>query len=214
MPRHQEVDTFQGIYQALVYFHRGSFNMTPTAFTKKQYLVSVSLLAAFFLSGCANAPIPVNYSPSSVKTAAGSLSVSDFTYLPSNPAAAKPVASNQIRNTAMGEIKIDRDISKFVRDAVFAELRFVGLKTNDSSRVLTGDIEEFLVDDLGYSIDWTLRIKYTLTDAASKKVLFSSVKATQRKTAKFANAFGALNETIKINAEQLVEDADFLKAIN
>ena len=71
-----------------------------------------------------------------------------------------------------------------------------------------------MVDDLGYSVDWTLRIKYTLTDAVSKKVLFSAVKATQRKTAKFANAFGALNETIKINAEQLVDDADFSKAIN
>lgn len=182
-----------------------------TAYQNK-FCLSIALLGALALTGCANAPIPVNYAPSSVKSASGSLSVSNFTYQPANPNAAKPVASNQIRNTAMGEIKIDRDISQFVRDAVFAELRFVGVKTNDTSKELTGDIEEFLIDDLGYSVDWTLRIKYTLTDSASKKVLFSSVKNTQRKTAKFANAFGALNETIKINVEQLIEDPEFTKA--
>ena len=180
----------------------------------KQHLFSISLLSALLLSACATAPLPVNYAPSSVKSAEGSLSVSDFAYLPSKPNEAKPIAPNQIRNTAMGEIKIDRDVSKFVRDAVFSELRFVGIKTNDSSKVLTGEIEEFFIDDLGYSIDWTLRIKYTLTDTSSERVLFSSTKNTQRNTNKFANVFGALNETIKINVEQLIDDADFAKAIN
>lgn len=178
--------------------------------------LNASLLACFvvaFLSGCASAPIPVNYAPSSVKSASGALSVADFTYLPAASTSAKPVASNQIRNTAMGEIKIDRDVNKFVRDAVFAEFRFVGIKSDDPSKVLSGEIEEFLVDDLGYSIDWTLRIKYTLLQADSKKVLYSSVKNTQRNTAKFANAFGALNETIKLNAEQLIEDPEFAKLI-
>lgn len=146
----------------------------------------------------------------------GSLSVGDFRYLPfETPTPGKsPITSNQIRNTAMGDIKIDRDIKVFVRDAVFSELRLVGIKTSDPSRVLTGSIEEFLIDDLGYSIDWTLRVKYTLTDTASNKVLYTSVKNIQRKTAKFANAFGALNETIKLNVEDLMKDQDFVKAIN
>lgn len=173
---------------------------------------SIVVLAS--LIGCANAPIPVNYSPSSVKTATGALQVGEFKYLPAQANAAKPIPSNLIRNTAMGEIKIDRDVNSFVRDAVFAELRFVGIKPNDPNKVLTGDIEEFLVDDLGYSIDWTLRIKYTLTDTASKAVIYQGVKNTQRNTAKFANPFGALNETIKINAESLLDDTAFAKAIN
>lgn len=121
---------------------------------------------------------------------------------------------NQIRNTAVGEFRIDRDVSVFVRDAVFAEFRTMGLKTNDTSKVLSGDIEEFLISDFGFSVDWTLRVKYTLTDSASKKILYQAVKNTQRNTAKFANSFGALNEIIKINSEQLVEDADFIQAIN
>ncbi|PHV00548.1 hypothetical protein [Iodobacter sp. BJB302] len=179
----------------------------------KKLFVSVAVVTTLALSGCATPPIPVNYAPSSIKSAAGSLSVSDFSYFPSTPTAPKVVASNQIRNTAMGEIKIDRDVSKFVRDAVFSELRVVGIKTNDSSKVLSGEVEEFLIDDLGYSVDWTLRIKYVLTDATSKKIVFSSTKNTQRNTAKFANVFGALNETIKINIEQLIDDANFVKAI-
>jgi len=127
---------------------------------------------------------------------------------------AKPVAPDVIRNTAIGTIKVDRPVKVYVRDAVFAELRFVGIKTNDARRVLTGDIEEFLVDDLGFNVDWTLRIKYTLTDAASKTVLYQSTKNIARRTGKFANPFGALNETVKLNVEQLLDDQDFLKSIN
>lgn len=171
------------------------------------------IMSALLLTGCATHPIPVNYTPSSVKTITGSMSVAPFTYLPSSSRSAKVVPANVIRNTAMGEFKIDKDVSVFVHDAVFAELRVMGAKMNDTTKVLSGEVEEFLVDDLGYSVDWTLRVKYTLTEAESKKVLYQSVKDTQRKTAKFANAFGALNETIKLNAEQLAGDTDFIKVI-
>lgn len=170
------------------------------------------VFGCLILSGC-TAPIPINYSASSVMSATGTLSVAEFRYLPSEPTAARPIRSNVIRNTAFGQITIDRDVKVFVRDAVFSELRCVGIKTNDSSKILSGEIEEFLVDDLGFNIDWTLRIKYSLTNASSKKVIFQSVKNTQRKTAKLVNDDGALNETIKLNVEQLLGDASFTRAI-
>lgn len=187
--------------------------MLNAVYIVKRYTLLASCLCFLALTGCSTAPVPVNYAPSSVKSASGQLSVADFTYFPSSAAAVDPVAENQIRNTAMGEIKIDRDVKKFVRDAVFAEFRFVGIKTDDTSKVLKGDIEEFLIDDLGYSIDWTLRIRYTLEDAQSKQIMFTGAKNTKRRTAKFANSFGALNETIKINVEQLLDDPDFIKSI-
>jgi uncharacterized lipoprotein len=180
----------------------------------KSVLALAALGLIVTLSGCVSAPIPLNYSPSSVKTAAGSLSVGDFRYLPSETGAAKIQPPDQIRNTAIGSIKIDKPVKVFVRDAVFAELRFVGIKTNDPAKVLTGEIEEFLVDDLGFNVDWTLRIHYVLSDAVSKSVLYQGVKTTQRKTAKFANPFGAINETVKLDVELLLDDADFIKAIN
>jgi len=195
-------------------------------------LLPIALFAAL-AAGCGTAPpIPVNYAPSSVMTAAGSLNVGEFNYLPAAAAPApaaltaadsknskdsarkvKAVAGNQIRNTAMGNIFIDREVRTFVRDAVFSELRFVGIKTDGTKVRLTGDIEEFLIDDLGYSVDWTLRIRYELRDIATQKVVYESVKNTQRNTNKFANVFGALNETIKINAEELMKDQAFLSAI-
>ncbi len=190
--------------------------------------VFVVALGAALLAGCTTPPIPVNYSPSSVLSASGTLKISDFAYLPAQAPTAdatgadttkkqkskkKVVAKNQIRNTAIGDIMIDRDVAVFVRDAVFAELRFVGIKTDSSATVLHGQIEEFLIDDLGYSIDWTLRVKYELVTAGSTTPVYTSVKNTQRNTAKFANVFGALNETIKLNAEELIKDQAFLAAI-
>jgi len=178
-------------------------------------LASAAVLACLgALYGCVGGPVPLNYAPSSVKTAAGSLSVADFRYLPSEPGAVKPVAADVIRNTAVGTIKIDRPVKVYIRDAVFAELRFVGIKTNDERRVLTGEIEEFLIDDLGFNVDWTLRIKYVLTDATSRQVLFQATKNVSRRTGKFVNPFGAQNETVKLNVEQLLDDQAFLKAIS
>lgn len=91
------------------------------------------LLGSLILSGCAST-VPMNYSPSSVKTATGALSVSDFIYQPAAADAAKLIPPNVIKNTAMGQIKIDRNVNVFVRDAVFAELRFVGIKRMTTGR--------------------------------------------------------------------------------
>jgi uncharacterized lipoprotein len=171
-----------------------------------------ALVGALMLSACAAPPIATNYAPSSVMSAAGALSVSDFKYLASEQAK-DPIPANVIHNTAIGTVKIDKDVKKYVRDAVFSELRFVGIKVNNPQRVLKGDIEEFLIDDLGYSVDWSLRIRYTVSDGATGKVLYDSVKSTKRRTAKFANAFGALNETVKLCVEELLKDPQFLDVI-
>jgi uncharacterized lipoprotein len=195
----------------MVRLHRVDRCLRPSIGAARGLWVAAWALA---LAGCAGGPVPVNYAPSSVKTATGALTVGDFRYLPSEAGATKQVAPNVIRNTAIGTIGIDREVRTFVRDAVFSELRFVGIKTNDPHRVLTGEIEEFLADDLGFNVDWTLRTKYTLRDSASNQTIFEAVKSTQRRTAKFANPFGALNETVKLNVEQLLDDPEFLKAIN
>jgi len=193
------------------------FSRLKSSTARSRCLASAALTLGLITVGCSSPQaLPVNYAPSSVMTATGTVSVTDFTYLPSEvaPPGKTVVATNQIRNTAMGDIKIDRDVKVFVRDAIFSELRLVGIKTTENSRVLKGEIEEFLIDDLGYNVDWTLRINYTITESATKKELYSSVKNIQRRTAKFANVFGALNETIKLNAEELLKDPLFIKAIN
>ncbi|HYG42943.1 MAG TPA: hypothetical protein VEA17_08480 [Bordetella sp.] len=125
------------------------------------------------------------------------------------------IEPNQIRNTAMGSILLEKDIKDLVRDATFAELRFMGVKVNGTAQAtrLTGDIQEFLIDDLGYSVDWTLRIAYVVVDKAGDKPVYQSTKEIKRRTTKFANFFGALNDTIRLNIEELVKDPAFLAAI-
>ncbi len=176
--------------------------------------LAVLASASVILSGCASGPVPINYAPSSVKTVKGAVGVGDFVYLPSEPGAAKRVDPDVIPNTAMGTIKIDRPVRVFVRDAVFAELRFVGVNVNDTQKMLTGEIEEFLIDDLGFNVDWTLRIKYTIRDTKTNDVIYQSDKLEKRRTAKFVNPFGAINETIKLDVEEMLDDPDFVKAIN
>ncbi|MCY1461941.1 hypothetical protein D9M71_796590 [compost metagenome] len=78
---------------------------------------------------------------------------------------------------------------------------------------LSGQIQEFLIDDLGYSVDWTLRIRYVVKDKEGK-VVYDQVKETKRNTSKFVNVFASLNETIKHNAELIIQDQAFIGAIN
>jgi len=170
-------------------------------------LAVISVVLAIALSGCATT-IPVNYSPSSTMTVSGAVAVAPFTYLPATTGAVK---SNQIRNTAIGNAMFDQNIDVLVRDSVFKELRFVGVNVLDQDKKLTGEIQEFLIDDLGFSVDWTLRVKYIVTDPSGVK--YESVKETKRNTNKFVNVFGSLNETIKLNVEDLLKDPAFVQTM-
>lgn len=166
--------------------------------------------AALLQAGCAATPIPVEYSATSSMSATGSVVVGDFKY---EPAIMGQVATNQLKNTAVGSIKLDKNIDAFVRDGIFKELRNVGIKVDGKNRVLAGDIKQFLVDDLGYSVDWTVDVRYTVKDE-SGTILYDSDKLVKSHTAKFANVFVAINQQIKASAEQLISDPDFIKVIN
>jgi len=170
-------------------------------------LTAIVMVSAIALSGCATT-LPVNYSPSSTMTVSGAVAIAPFTYLPATTGKVKP---NQIRNTALGNAMFDQNINVLVRDAVFKELRFVGVNVKDQDKKLSGEIQEFLMDDLGYSVDWTLRVKYVVTDQSGIK--YEAVKETKRNTNKFVNIFGSLNETIKLNVEALLKDPVFVQTI-
>jgi uncharacterized lipoprotein len=176
---------------------------------QRNFLLALIALAAVALTGCGTNKLPLNYAPTSVLTASGEARVDQFDYA---PARGGKIKSNQIRNTAIGNLYFEQDIAVIFKDAVFKELRFVGVKMDAGNATISGEIEEFLIDDLGYSVDWTLRVRYQVKDA-SGAVVYESVKNIQRNTNKFANVFGALNETIKLNIEEIIKDPAFLKTI-
>jgi len=169
------------------------------------------LIFVAITSGCSTAPITVNYAPSSTMSLEGELKVGDFKYLPgeNNP----KIKPNQIRNTAIGNILLEKNIDEYFEQALFTESRFVGIKVKETNNVLSGDIVEFLIDDLGYSIDWTLEVKYEVA-MEDNETCYSKVHKIEKTTAKFANPFGTLNEVMKLNIEKLFADPEFVKCIS
>lgn len=162
------------------------------------------------LAGCASAPIVLNYAPSSTMTVKGIEQVGTFDYVPAHAGKIKP---NQIRNTAMGNILLDKPVDKYFEQALFTESRFVGITVGATGPRVHGSINEFLVDDLGYSVDWTLDVTY-IVDGKDNAPCYKQDKTIKKHTAKFANAFGTLNEVMKQNIEELFADQAFVSCIN
>lgn len=182
--------------------------------SSKKFLVPTATLLLLgivttFMEGCAK--IPLSYSPGSVRKASGSVSISGFKYLPSETGKVKPF---QIYNTTLGNLKFDTNIDIFFSDAVSTELRFVGVKLDDKTRILSGEIEDFHIDDLSYNVDWTLKVTYLIKNLKTGEVIYTSTKITQRKASKLVNISSALNEMIKLNIEELLKNEAFIKTIN
>lgn len=172
-----------------------------------KYLVSLVFLVVFF-AGC-SPKFPISYSPSSTMILKGEVNIGDFEYLPIQKFKVK---ENQVRNKApIGSILFEKNIDQYFRDALFNESRLVGISINSDKNILTGQINDFLIDEIGFSIDWTLDVKYDLKKDGI--LCFSKVKVVSRNTEKFVGGFISLNEVIKLNIEELFKDEDFRKCI-
>ena len=157
------------------------------------------------LSACASRPITYTYAPTSKLNVEGELAVGDFVYLPAENGVVKP---NQIRNTALGSAIFEKNIGEYIEEAVFLESRVVGIRIDESAKTVKGEIIEFLIDDLGFSVDWTLEINYMIDDCYDEthKILTT--------TGKFGDIFGHLSTVIKLNIDTLFSDPRFVGCIN
>jgi len=187
--------------------------MKKIAGSRKILVLTVIILlwgvTLFFMEGCAR--IPLSYLPGSVSKISGSVSISNFKYI---PAEAGKVKSYQIRNTSLGSLKFDKNIDTFFRDAVFAELHSSGIKLDDKNQVLDGEIEDFLIDEMSASVDWTLIVNYSVKKLQTGNTLYKSTKITKRNASKLVNISSAVNEMIKLNIEELLKDEEFIKVIS
>jgi hypothetical protein len=181
--------------------------------SRRFLIITVTVLslgvAIFFIGGCVK--LPLSYLPGSVKKVSGNVSVSDFKYI---PAATGKVKQFQIPNTALRNLRFNKDINLFFRDAVSLELFSAGVRLDDKTRVLGGEIEDFLIDDSGYKVDWTLKVHYLVKNVQTGEIAYTSTKNTMRTASKLVNLNSALNEIIKLNIEELLKDKEFIKAIN
>jgi hypothetical protein len=144
----------------------------------------------------------------------GSLSVAparDFAYLPAREGHVSP---NRIENTGMTALVLKDDISLIVRNDVANSLRLAGFRIDDNRRVLSGSIEAFSVDDTRSPALWTLKMHYVVIDSATQKVMFTTTRTVKQKSPKFTSNTIAIDDTVKLSVDALIDDPGFIKAVN
>lgn len=166
------------------------------------------------LTACSGT-VPVQYIPQTMIKAEGSAEVGEFTY---EPSVAGQVRSNQVQNTAIGSIYIAIDVAKLVQRATAAELEKAGVEVGPTAPVaVSGVVKEFKADDLGFSVEWTYRIQYTVTRKADGAVLLQKeYVAPEVKTGKFGAAADyapSINEMVLAGVEAFLSDPEALRAL-
>jgi hypothetical protein len=130
------------------------------------------------------------------------------------PARSGQVSPNRIENTAMTGIVLKDDVAATVRNSVARSLQIAGFHIDDGKRVLSGSIETFTVDDARSPAFWTLKMRYVVTDTATRKVVFSTTKTVKQQSPKFTNSIIAIEDTVKLSVDALIGDPGFVKAVN
>jgi hypothetical protein len=186
-----------------------------------------SPLSSTMLKGCGTVALPLLLSacswswfglnssaPRASAHPTGWLSVAptqDFAYM---PARSGHVSPNRIENTAMTGIVLKDDVAETVRNSVAHCLQIAGFHIEGGKRVLSGTIETFTVDDTRSPAFWTLKMRYVVTDTATRTVVFSTTKTVKQKSPKFTNSVIAIEDTVKLSVDALIGDPGFVKAVN
>lgn len=167
------------------------------------------ILVAFGLAAVpAAAQITISYAPRSAIDLSGHVEVDTFAFIPAKPSH----KLNEIPNTAIGSIKLDKDIGAFMADAVRQELRTSGVSILAGARCrLSGEVRRVHIDDLGFDADYVLAVSYALKgqDGAT---LFETAQDTSLKSTKVNGA-----QTIALmfarNINDVLENESFISAL-
>jgi len=174
---------------------------------KKLALISILM----GLAGCSSElTLTLPYTPQTTEEMKGNVSVADFKYFP------KPgVRQDEIPDTAAGKILLTETVGQFVTKAVKREFHQAGLTESGHVCSLDGEINEFSVDALGFSVDYKSDIRYILYDR-SQHVLFDNVEKVGFNASKFVTpeiVISNLNKTIADNINKLLTDEEFKKNV-
>ncbi|CAB3786821.1 hypothetical protein [Paraburkholderia caffeinilytica] len=166
------------------------------------------------LSACSWSWFGLNCPPRAAAHPTGWLSIapaSDFAYMPARNGQVSP---NRIENTGMTDIVLKNDINETVRNSIVSSLQLAGFHLTEGGKVLSGSIEKFTVDDTRSPASWTLKMRYVVTDAATRKVVFSTIKTVRQKAPKFTSYTIAIEDTVKLSVEALISDPGFVNSVN
>ena len=164
------------------------------------------LLFLFVFSGCA-VTLPADYTAKGFQKLPGvSATMGQFSYAPYKSGR---VRGNQIRNTAMGRIFIGEDVDKYVRRATALELANAGVVLEEHSNRIEADVNELVMDDLGFSVDYEYEVTYRILSQEGQELFARTYSAEPRATGKFGSASDyvpILNAVIRDCIEQFLGD--------
>lgn len=173
-------------------------------------MVAVKIVSVFALmlalSGCAKITFTLPYDPQSTAELSGSIQVNDFEYSPK-----EGVAQNEIRETAAGTVLLTENVGELVANAIRRELRQSGVSLKSDKCTLSGSVEEFLMDSLGYSTDYKTQINYRLYVKGDGEV-YNKTYIVMFNASKFVVAdviLANLNKVLSDNIKKLIEDSEF-----
>lgn len=172
----------------------------------------ILLFYVLLLTGCATPKIALEYRPSTTQELSGNLAVNTFTYHPK-----EGVKQDQIPNTALGGgVFLTEPIGEFVTNAVRRELRQSGVSLKNSNCTLSGEINQILLDDLGFTVNYVSDIRYILYQKNEKVLLDNSYKVVLEKLTKFVTPeiiLQNINKMFSENIEKMMGDPAFKEAL-
>jgi len=169
--------------------------------------IFIALIPMFaVLCGC-SLTLTLPYQPTTTAELKGNIEVDNFKYFP------RPgVKQNQVRNTAAGTIYLTENVEDFYCNALKREMRQATLSLKPGAKCkLSGEVNDFAMDDLGYSVTYISNVHYVLTDT-SGKALYDNIFDIRFETSKFLVAqavFANINKTISDNIGKLLTDQTF-----
>jgi uncharacterized lipoprotein len=161
------------------------------------------------LGACSTTMTLPPYTPVTTAELAGATRVREFKYFPKSK-----VPDDLIHTTASETLHVTDSVPDYYTNAVRREFRQAGLSLKPESKCkLDGEINDFTIDDIGFSIDWISDVRYILYDANDKPLLDTTYQ-TKFNTDKVAGGLASVNKMISDNVGQLIADPAFVKALS
>ncbi len=170
------------------------------------------LLPLLLLSACAQVTLTLPYNPQTTEELGGKIKVGNFGYFP-----AEGIQQNEIPETAAGRIYLTEPVGEFITKAVKRELMQAKVSSKGTTICrLDGEVNEFSLDSLGYSTDYTSDIRYILY-SPSEKVLYDNSHRIEFNASKFVDpsiVMANVNKVLADNINKLLTDEEFKRNIN
>lgn len=121
----------------------------------------------------------------------------------------------RISNTASTPILLKKNVDAAVRDAVASTVREANFGVPRAARLVLGArIEALFTHDAHSPAVWTLTMRYTLTNAATREAIYASTKTVHTHQPKFSSSALALDDIVSLSVGALLADPALRRAVD